>query len=88
MQPRSVEERVTMLEQQMQETRELPERVTALESQIQQLRHDMRDEFSAIRREMKTADDETRVFMRVLHEDALARTRVMGEGDDGSREDR
>ena len=49
MQPRSIEERVTMLEGQMQEMRELPERVTRLESQVLQLRQEMRDEFSATR---------------------------------------
>ena len=47
MQPRSIEQRVTVLEQQMQEMRDLPARVTNLESQILQLRKEMREEFSA-----------------------------------------
>ena len=34
MQPRSIEERVTMLERQMQKMRDLPGRVNNLESQI------------------------------------------------------
>ena len=42
MQPQSIEQRVTVLEQQMQEMRELPERVTNLESQILQFRQEMR----------------------------------------------
>ena len=45
-QPRSIEQRVTVLEQQMQEMRDLPARVTNLESQILQLRKEMREEFS------------------------------------------
>ena len=44
----------------------LPERMTALESQIVQLRTEMRDEFSAIRQEMRSGDQETR---RVLREE-------------------
>ena len=49
MQPRSIEERLSMLERQMQEIRELPERVTRLESQVLQIQQEMRDEFSATR---------------------------------------
>ena len=82
MQRRSIEERLTMLERQMQEMRELPERVTKLESQILQLREEMREELSAIRTEMKAADDETRVFMRVLYEDVLSRLEAIGEAHD------
>jgi predicted nucleic acid-binding Zn-ribbon protein len=78
MQPRSIEERLTMLERQMQH---LPERVTILESQFMQFREAMRHEFSAIRTEMKRADDDTRVFMRVLYEDVLSRLEMLGEGD-------
>jgi cell division protein FtsB len=81
-QPRTFEERLAMLEKQMAEMRELPARVTNLESQIVQLRQEMRDEFSAIRHELKAADDDTRVFMRILHEDVLTRIRVTGEGHD------
>lgn len=83
MQPRSFEERLTMLERHMQH---LPERVTALELQFVQFRQAMQNEFSAIRAEMARADDDTRVFMRVLFEDVLARLEAIGEGDgsDGS----
>jgi hypothetical protein len=81
-QPRSFEERLAMLEKQMLETRDLPERVTQLESQNVQLRQEVRDEVSAIRTELKAADDDTRVFMRILHEDVLTRIRVTGEGHD------
>ena len=91
MQPRSLEERVTMLERQMQEMRELPARMTALESQILQLRHEMRDEFSAVRSEFRgelsaavttlaQAIAATNTHMRTLHEEALSRIATIGEG--------
>ena len=82
MQPRSFEERLAVLEKQMMEMRELPKRTTQIESQIVQLRQKVHDEFSAIRNELKAADDDTRVFMRVLHEDVLTRIKVAGEGHD------
>ena len=91
MQPRSIEERLTMLERQMQEMRELPDRVTKLESQILQLREEIRDAFSAIRTDMRAeiagavatlrqAIDETNTHMRALHEEALSRIATIGEG--------
>ena len=67
-----------MLERHMQH---LPERVMTLESRFAQFRQAMRDEFSAMRTEMKRADDDTRVFMRVLYEDVLSRLEAIGEGD-------
>jgi uncharacterized coiled-coil protein SlyX len=78
MQPRSFEERLTMLERQVQH---LPERMTTIESQFMQFREAMRNEFSAMRAEMKRADDDTRVFMRVLYEDVLSRLEIIGESD-------
>ena len=82
MQPRSFEERVTMLERQMQDLRELPERMSGLESQILQLRQGTANEFSAIRDDMKADTSETRLFMRVLYEDVLSRLQALGEADD------
>ena len=82
MQPRSIEERLAMLERQMQETRGLPDRVTGLESQILQLSERIANEVSALRDEVDAGDAETRVFMRVLYEDVLARINVIGEGYD------
>ena len=80
MPPRSLEQRVTILEQQMQELKELPARVTGLESQVLQLRGEMRDGFSAIRSEFRAESQETSTFMRALYEDAIARIATMGEG--------
>lgn len=74
-----------MLEQQMQELRHLPTRVGALESQVLQLRQEMHVEFSAIRAQLTTADEETRTFMRILHEDVLARFVVTDEGNEHDR---
>lgn len=87
MQPRSLEERVTMLERQMLETRDLPQGATKLELQIVQHRQEIRDEFSAIRSEMRTGDDNTRVFMRVLYEDVLSRLQAIGESYDSDGSD-
>ena len=53
MQPRSLEQRVAMLEQQMQQLKDLPERVGRVESQILQLRTEMKDGFSAIRSDLR-----------------------------------
>jgi len=74
-----------MLERQMQEMRELPNRVTGLESQILQLSQRIASDVSAIRDEVDAGDAETRVFMRVLYEDVLARINVLGEGHDSGR---
>ena len=56
----SLEERMDNLERIVEPLRELPDRVTKVEEQIVQLRTEMRDEFSAIRRDMATKDDLTR----------------------------
>lgn len=72
----------------------LPERVTALEAQIVQLRDEMRDEFSAtraeahagdervietLRQEIRAGDEETRRFMRILHEEVIQRIQLLGD---------
>ncbi len=56
----SLEERMDNIERIVEPLRELPDRVTKVEEQIVQLRTEMRDEFSAIRRDMATKDDLTR----------------------------
>ena len=83
----SIERRVEKLEETVASLAGLPERVMALESQIVQFRSDVGVEFSAIREEMRqireeirAGDEETRRFMRVLHEDLVARIAVIGEG--------
>jgi predicted phage gp36 major capsid-like protein len=89
----SLEERVNMLEGRVELLEQLPERVTALETQIVQLRDEMRAEFSAtrtearagddhvvqtLREEIRTGDEETRRFMRILHEEVIVRIRSLG----------
>jgi hypothetical protein len=97
----SLEKRVQMLEQQMRPLSELPERVASLETQFLQFRTEVREEFSALRsemrageallgeirkveaslrREIQAGDEETRRFMRVLHEEVIARIAAIGEG--------
>ena len=58
---------MTVLEQ-------LPARMDRFESQMEHLRTEMRDEFSAARREM-----------RVLHEDAIGRIALVVEGVEAQR---
>jgi predicted nucleic acid-binding Zn-ribbon protein len=84
MESKSLEERVTFLENEMQGLRGLPERVASLEENILQFRAEVRGEFSAVRQEMqgivqrlrveiRAGDAETRRYMRVLHEEVLSR---------------
>jgi hypothetical protein len=87
--------RIEILERKVEGLELLPVRMTALESQILQLDKDMRAEFSAMRQEMATAvseleqrlserissgDEETRRYMRVLHEDVIERLSRIQEG--------
>ena len=72
--------RVDQLEQRVTEPERRPDRMTVLESQIEQLRDEMREEFSAVRQEIRAGDEETRRFMRVLHEDVIRRLAVIQEG--------
>jgi hypothetical protein len=53
----SLESRVIVLEQ-------LPEKIDALALQISQMRNEMRGEFSALRSEIRTGDEETRRVLR------------------------
>ena len=59
---------------------ELPGRMDRLESQIVQFRTEVRDEFSAVRQEIRSGDEETRRYMRVLFEEYVGRLRVIDEG--------
>jgi hypothetical protein len=131
MRERTVIERVEILERNVELFEALPARVSALESQIVQLRSEMRDEFAAVRGEMRAGflavrdefaavrgemhagflaardefsavrdemagmrdslltvlraeiregDEETRRYMRVLHEDLVARIALLQNG--------
>ena len=53
MPPQVLVNRVASLEQRVTDLERLPQRITAVESQVVQLRTEMRDEFSAVRGEMK-----------------------------------
>ena len=80
----SLENRVAKLELQMRALSELPERVASLEAQFLKFRIEVREEFSSlrseIRAEIRAGDEETRRFMRILHEDVISRIAVLGEG--------
>jgi vacuolar-type H+-ATPase subunit I/STV1 len=83
----TLNDRVQILEGTVKELAVLPTRVEALELQIVQLREEMRGEFSAarqeisvVRQEIRDGDEETRRYMRVLHEEVLARIATLAEG--------
>ena len=63
---------------------ELPAKVDALGSQIAQLRAEIYAEFSAtregLRSEIRAGDEETRTFMRMLHEEVMTRLALIQEG--------
>jgi hypothetical protein len=86
MQRRSIEQRVTMLEQQIQELREVPRRLERVEWQTLQLRQDLTAEISATRTDLRTEmhgirdelrDDisvgveESQSLARLLHAEAM-----------------
>jgi hypothetical protein len=82
----SLKERVEFLEQKVEELQALPTRMEAVELQIQQLRDEMREGFSAndrrfteLERQIGEGDQETRRYMRVLHEEVLARISLIQE---------
>lgn len=73
-------DRVEILEENVSELTTLPKQVEAVELQILHLRDEMRDEFAAVRQEIGDGDEETRRYMRVLHEEVLARIATIAEG--------
>ena len=77
MPPETIESRVDHLERRVTDLETLPDRITAIESQIVQLRVEMRGEFSAVREEIRSGDEETR---RVLGERIDETTRVLASG--------
>ena len=91
---RTLTQRVAVLERKVEVLETLPARVAAVELQILQLRDEVRGEFSALRREIadgadllrnelraeiRQGDEETRRYMRVLHEDVIARITALGD---------
>lgn len=64
----------------MENLERLPARMNALELQILQLREEMHSGFSALRQDIREGDEETRRFMRVLHEDVIERIARIQEG--------
>jgi uncharacterized alpha-E superfamily protein len=80
MQPQSLAARVERLERRVTILEELPARVDALTLQVSQLREEMHVEFSAIRTEIRTGDQEIMNQMRVLYEDMNAKLALIQEG--------
>ncbi len=82
MAPQPLETRVESLEQRVTRLEELPGGMDRLESQIVQLRTEMHDEFSAVREEIRTGDEETRHCMRMLFEEYIGRVKTIDDGKD------
>jgi hypothetical protein len=80
MESTSIEDRVALLENEMQALRDLPDRVKSLEAQMVQFRAEVRAEFSATRKEMDVGFDELGAQMRTLHEEVLARIALINRG--------
>ena len=91
----SIEQRLRAVEITVERLSELPARVEGGERQILQLRTEMRDGFSALHRafnsrldaavealetKIREGDEETRRYLRVLHEDVISRIATLGEG--------
>lgn len=82
----SLERRIEILEENMEQLRDVPVRLSAVESQIVQLRAEMQTGFSALRGqndetrgEMVRLNDETRREMTRLNDETNAHLRVLHE---------
>lgn len=64
MSPQTIESRVRRLEGRVMRLEQLPERMDRLESQFVQLRTEMRDEFSAVRGEIRQGDERVVTTLR------------------------
>ena len=71
--------RVDRLEQRMDALETLPSQVANLATQFSQFREEVAREFIAVRQELRDGDEETRRFMRVLHEEVIARLKQIQE---------
>jgi hypothetical protein len=47
----------------------------------EEFRHDIRTGIEALRLQIRSGDDETRRYMRLLHEEVIARIATVQEGD-------
>jgi hypothetical protein len=81
--------RMEIIERKMASLESLPGRMRAVEFQIVHLRDEMREQFSTVRHELRVeiqaGDEETRRYMRLLHEEVLARIATIREGRPGRR---
>lgn len=59
---------------------EMRERFAAVDAEFVAVRREMREGVDALRVEIRTGDEETRRFMRVLHEDLVGRIATIRKG--------
>ena len=79
MQERSIVERIVIPETKAEGLDVAPEPAAALELQLLQLREEIRTEFSAVRDEVRSGDEETRRHLRLLHDTLIARLSALGD---------
>ena len=77
--------RLTAVESQIVQLRsEMRDGFSAASRQLsavrQELRHDISQQIVAVREELRAGDEETRRYMRVLHEDVIGRLATIQEG--------
>lgn len=86
---RTLAARVENLEMRVSALEELPRRLDSIELQFLHLREHVDGKFSALEQKLEqkieAGDDETRRFMRVLHEEVLSRIALLQEGLDARR---
>jgi hypothetical protein len=58
---------------------------TDMHDGLSAVRAEMHHEFSGVREEIRLGDEETRRYMRVLHEDVISRLATIQEGQDARR---
>jgi hypothetical protein len=78
--------RVEILEERVNSTSDRPDRVAAVKTELTSFRSEVlaqfaavHKEFAAVRAEMRAGDEETRRYMRVLHEDVISRIALLQE---------
>ena len=80
----SLDQRVEIIEGIVEKLQKLPARMDTFELQFLQFREEVRVEFSATREqlqaEIRAGDEESRRYMRVLHEEVISRIALIQEG--------
>ena len=71
--------RVEVLEHTLGELAAVPPRLDIVERELAEFRAEVRQEFALVRADIRQGDEGTRRYMRILHEDLVARIATIGE---------